>query len=78
MEELISLAEMEVGSKAIIKTISGHNAITRRLRDMGLIPNATVSCEHKAPLGDPIDILIKGSHLTLRKSEAEAVKVQII
>ena len=78
MEGLISLAELEIGSKAVIRAINGHNAITRRLRDMGLIPNATVSCEHKAPLGDPIDILIKGSHLTLRKSEAEVIKVQVL
>ncbi len=72
-----SLDELEVGKKAVVKMISGEKDIKRRLLDMGLVPGTELRVEKVAPLGDPIDINLKGYHLSLRKDEARAVKVEI-
>ena len=72
-----SLDELEVGKKAVVKMIRGEKDIKRRLLDMGLVPGTELSVEKVAPLGDPIDISLKGYHLSLRKHEARAVKVEI-
>ncbi|HDM32954.1 MAG TPA: ferrous iron transport protein A [Deltaproteobacteria bacterium] len=72
-----SLDELEVGKKAVVKMIRGEKDIKRRLLDMGLVPGTELRVEKVAPLGDPIDISLKGYYLSLRKHEARAVKVEI-
>ena len=73
-----SLAEMKPGDKAAIVKIAGTGSIRRRLLDMGATAGTLVEVERVAPLGDPIEVKIKGYHLTLRKEEAERIAVKPI
>ena len=71
------LSEFAVGEKGAIKTVSGDGRIRRRLFDMGVTPGAEVVLRKKAPLGDPLEVTIRGYELTLRKSEAETVTMEV-
>ncbi len=72
-----SLKELKPGEKAIVKKISGEGAVKRRLMDMGVTRGAEVLMRKIAPLGDPIEINIRGYELTLRKAEADNIQVEI-
>ena len=72
------LDEFIIGEIGIIKSVEGEGRIRRRLFDMGITPGAKVLLRKKAPLGDPIEITIRDYELTLRKSEANLVNVEII
>ena len=74
VKTLSELAKGEVGK--VIK-VNGEGAIRRRLFDMGITPSAEVILRKKAPLGDPIEITIRGYELTLRKAEAALVEIEI-
>ncbi len=71
----ISLDKIAVGSRVKIRDILG-SSVKKRLMDMGIVPGLEISVEGKAPLGDPIEISLRGYRLTLRKSEARCVLVQ--
>ena len=75
MEKLLS--EFSVGEAGVIKTVSGEGKIRRRLFDMGVTPGAEVMLRKKAPLGDPLEVTIRGYELTLRKSEAACVTMEV-
>ncbi len=68
-----TLNEFEIGQSGVIKTVGGDGRIRRRLFDMGVTPDADVLLRKKAPLGDPLEVTIRGYELTLRKTEAEVV-----
>lgn len=72
-----TLNEVEVGEVGTIVRVAGTGIIRRRLFDMGITPGAQFSFRKKAPLGDPIEITIRGYELTLRKVEAQNVVVEI-
>jgi len=72
------LSELSIGTKAKVVKIEGHHLIKRRLLDMGLVPQSEIFIEKKAPLGDPIDVVVKNYHLSLRKDEASVVIVEEI
>ena len=74
VKTLSEIAKGEVGK--VIK-VNGEGAIRRRLFDMGITPSAEVILRKKAPLGDPIEITIRGYELTLRKAEAALVEIEI-
>ncbi len=67
------LSEMKPGDGGVIVKVNGEGRIRRRLFDMGVTPGAEVKVKKIAPLGDPIEVTIRGYELTLRKSEAEFV-----
>lgn len=71
------LSDFAVGESGKIKTITGEGRIRRRLFDMGVTPGAELTMRKKAPLGDPIEITIRGYELTLRKGEAACVEVEL-
>ena len=71
------LSEFTVGESGKIIAVTGEGRIRRRLFDMGVTPGAELTMRKKAPLGDPIEITIRGYELTLRKTEAELVEVEI-
>ncbi len=75
MEKLLS--DFSVGETGIIKTVAGEGKIRRRLFDMGVTPGAEVLLRKKAPLGDPVEVTIRGYELTLRKTEAACVGVEV-
>ena len=74
---LITLDQLEKGETGLIKSVSGEGRIRRRLFDMGVTPGASVYLRKKAPLGDPIEITIRGYELSLRKEEAKIVSVEV-
>jgi DtxR family Mn-dependent transcriptional regulator len=71
------LKDLSPGEKARITRVTGRGSIHRRLLDMGVVPGSTVKMERVAPLGDPIEVMIKGYHLSLRKEEAAHVFVEV-
>ena len=73
---MIKLSELKVGGKGLIKKIESQGRIRRRLFDMGATPGVEVFLRKKAPLGDPIEIKIRGYELTLRKEEANLIIVE--
>jgi Fe2+ transport system protein FeoA len=71
----LSLASLPVGAQARVIGINGSGAIARRLMEMGVVPGAPVRVIKTAPLGDPIEIRIRGYHLALRLTEAQTISV---
>lgn len=74
----MKLAELNIGESAEVRGVEGKGALRRRLFDMGITPGTEVFLRKKAPLGDPIEITIRGYELTLRAQEAESVEVERI
>ena len=72
------LSELKIGGKGTVTAVKGEGAIRRRLFDMGITPGAEVYLRKKAPLGDPIEIAIRGYELTLRKAEAAHVEIKSV
>lgn len=70
------LNELKIGETGLIKIVEGEGRVRRRLFDMGITPGASVYLRKKAPLGDPIEITIRGYELTLRKNEAILVVME--
>ena len=70
------LAEMAVGQSARIVRVEGNGAIRQRLLDMGVTRGAVVLVKRLAPLGDPIQVSVKGYDLAIRKYEARAIRVE--
>ncbi len=70
------LSEFLVGERGVVTVVSGEPKIRRRLFDMGLTPGAEVFLRKKAPLGDPLQITVRGYELTLRKNEAEFIMTE--
>ena len=71
------LSDFAIGESGIIRKVDADPRIKRRLFDMGVTPGAEVYLRKKAPLGDPIEITIRGYELTLRKQEAESVETEV-
>ena len=71
------LDEFLVGETGLIKKVEGEGRLRRRLFDMGVTPGVTVYLRKKAPLGDPLEVTIRGYELTLRKSEAALVYLEV-
>ena len=75
MQKLLS--EFAIGESGKVVKVSGEGAIRRRLFDMGITPGAQIYFRKKAPLGDPIEITLRGYELTLRKAEAAFVEMKL-
>ena len=71
------LSDFTVGQSGVITKVNGEGRIRRRLFDMGVTPQAEVTMRKKAPLGDPIEVTVRGYELTLRKVEAACVEVEV-
>ena len=72
-----TLDTFSVGETGIIKTVAGEGKIRRRLFDMGVTPGAQVTLRKKAPLGDPLEVNIRGYELSRRKTEASCVLMEV-
>ena len=72
------LNELRPGEKGKVIRVGGRGGIHRRLLDMGLVSGSEVEMERVAPLGDPIEVRIRGCHLALRKEEAANVQVEVV
>ncbi|RKQ61855.1 ferrous iron transport protein A [Thermovibrio guaymasensis] len=74
----MKLSQLKVGQRAKVVRVKSSQELSRRLRAMGLIKEEVITVEKVAPLGDPIEIRVKGTKLSLRKKEAENVEVEVI
>jgi DtxR family Mn-dependent transcriptional regulator len=72
----MTLKELKPGEKGQIEKVTGDGAVKRRIRDMGVTTGSLVEVVRVAPLGDPIDVKVKGYHLSLRKEEAADISVK--
>ena len=71
-----TLKEVPVGQSAHVIKLHGEGAIKRRIMDMGITKGVEVYVRKVAPLGDPIEITVRGYELSMRKADAEMVEVQ--
>ncbi len=70
------LSELRPGERGRVSAIEGEGSATQRLMDLGLTRGATVEVIRAAPLGDPLEVRLRGFMLTLRRAEAEHVTVE--
>ena len=73
----MTLDEIKIGGKCTVKLVNGEGRVRRRMFDMGVTPGVLVYVRKKAPLGDPIEITLRGYELTLRKDEANMVVIEV-
>lgn len=71
-----TLRDVACGSSAVVKSLKGEGALKRRIMDMGITKGTEVFVRKVAPLGDPIEVNVRGYELSLRKSEAENIVVE--
>ena len=74
---LKKLDKLKVGETGQIKKVNGEGRLRRRRFDMGVTPGAVVTVKKFAPLGDPIEVTLRGYELTLRKSEAHLIELEV-
>lgn len=74
---MITLDTLPVGHEAVITTVGGEGSLRCRLLDMGLIPKTRVWVEKIAPLGDPMELRVRGYALSLRKEDAREIQVEV-
>ena len=77
MDEEQTLSSLEPGQKGTILRVNGSGAARRRLIDMGMTRGTRVELIGKAPFGDPLDFMVRGYHLSLRKQESDTIIVTI-
>jgi len=75
-EPMKHLSNLAVGERGTVSRVIAEAGVKRRLLDMGIVPGVEVAIRKVAPLGDPVDVLVKGYHLSLRREEAEAITVE--
>ncbi len=71
-----TLKDVKVGSTVKVKKLHGEGAIKRRIMDMGLTKGVEVYVRKVAPLGDPIEVTVRGYELSLRKADAEMIEIE--
>lgn len=71
-----TLKDVKVGQSAVIKRLHGEGALKRRIMDMGLTKGTEVYVRKVAPLGDPMELTVRGYELSVRKGDAELIEVE--
>ncbi len=77
MESKCKLSDLSVGSEGVVEEICEGARGALQLREMGILPGTRVQLVRVAPMGDPLEILVRGYHLSIRSAEAEQVLVKI-
>lgn len=75
-DEMRTLRDVKIGQTAKIVRLHGEGAIKRRIMDMGLTKGAEVYVRKVAPLGDPMELTVRGYELSVRKGDAEMIEVE--
>lgn len=71
----MTLDQLAIGQSAIVTVVGGEGTLRRRLLDMGITPKTTVLMRKKAPMGDPVEICLRGYELTLRLEDARKIEI---
>jgi ferrous iron transport protein A len=69
------LGELKGGTRAIVRRISGEPGLLRRLMELGFVPGTAITLVRRAPMGDPIELRLRGTHFSIRTSEADRIDV---
>ena len=72
----MTLRDAKIGDTVTVKKLTGEGAVKRRIMDMGLTKGTSVTVRKVAPLGDPIEVTVRGYELSLRKEDAKIIEVQ--
>ena len=72
----MTLKNLAIGKSGVVTAVGGEKVLRRRLLDMGITPRTTVTVRKAAPLGDPIELLLRGYVLSLRLEDAEKITVE--
>ena len=72
----MTLRDAEVGSTVVVSKITGDPAYKRRIMDMGITKGVQVYVRKVAPLGDPVEVTVRGYELSIRKADAEIIEVE--
>ena len=73
----MTLNELPIGQDAVITSVDGEGPLRLRMLDMGIIPKTKIVIRKIAPMGDPIEIYIRGYELTIRLEEAEKIQIEV-
>lgn len=73
---MITLRQAKVGDTVKVKKLHGEGAVKRRIMDMGITKGVDVKIRKVAPLGDPVEVTVRGYELSLRKADAEMIEVE--
>ena len=76
MDRMRTLKEVKIGETVTVKKLHGEGAIKRRIMDMGITKGVEVYVRKVAPLGDPVEINVRGYELSLRKADAQMIEVE--
>ncbi len=71
-----TLRDVKIGESATVKRLHGEGATKRRIMDMGITKGADIKVRKLAPLGDPLELTVRGYELSLRKADAEMIEVE--
>jgi ferrous iron transport protein A len=69
------LSDLEPGTRAIVRRVSGAPDLLHRLMELGFVPGTKVTLVRRAPMGDPIELRLRGTHFSIRTSEADRIDV---
>lgn len=72
---MATLRDVKIGDTVTVKKLNGEGAVKRRIMDMGITKGAEVTVRKVAPLGDPIEVTVRGYELSIRKADAEMIEV---
>jgi ferrous iron transport protein A len=73
----VTLAQCGMGGQGVIADVGGERGFRRRLMEMGLVPGTSIQLVRVAPLGDPLEIEVRGCRLSIRRQEAQAVMLEV-
>lgn len=71
-----TIKDLAVGDSAVVKKLHGEGAVRRRIMDMGITKGVSVLVRKVAPLGDPLELNVRGYELSIRKADAEMIEVE--
>jgi Fe2+ transport system protein FeoA len=72
----MTLKDLEIGKSGLVLAVNGEKVLRRRLLEMGITPRTTVTVKKAAPMGDPIELLLRGYVLSLRLEDAEKITIE--
>ena len=71
----MTLSDLKIGQSGIVTAVGGEKTLRRRLLEMGITPRTTVTVKKTAPMGDPVELLLRGYVLSLRLEDAEKITI---
>lgn len=72
----MTIDDLQIGQQGIISAVGGEGTLRLRFLDMGLIPGTKVQLQKVAPMGDPVQILVRGYELTIRREDAKLIEIR--